>query len=149
MRSIATHLRMSIRTSTEEYAMSKDQCQAVMEIMNGLEGVELKRKAGGKFHFPMYMTQSMRSKSIDDLELSVRSYNCLKRAGYNTVGELAEAISSGMSLRKIRNLGATSAIEIMSSLFIFQYNSLPAESQYGYLMDVIRANYEHRDISVG
>ena len=120
-----------------------------MEIMNGLEGVELKRKAGGKFHFPMYMTQSMRSKSIDDLELSVRSYNCLKRAGYNTVGELAEAISSGMSLRKIRNLGATSAIEIMSSLFIFQYNSLPAESQYGYLMDVIRANYEHRDISVG
>ena len=33
-------------------------------------------------------------------------------------------------------------------LFIFQYNSLPAESQYGYLMNVIRANYEHRDISI-
>ena len=119
-----------------------------MEIMNALEGVNLKRKAGGKFHFPMYMTQSMRNKSIDDLELSVRSYNCLKRAGYNTVGELAEAISSGIPLRKIRNLGATSAIEIMSCLFLFQYNSLPAESQYGYLTDVIRANYDRKEISI-
>ena len=111
-----------------------------MEIMNDLEGVELKRKARGKFRFPMYMTQSMRNKSIDDLELSVRSYNCLKRAGYNTVGELSEAISSGRPLRKIRNLGATSAMEIMSCLFLLQYNLLPAESRYGYLRDVIRAN---------
>ena len=143
MRSIAMHLRTSTRMSTEEYAMSKDQCQAVMEIVNGLEGVTLKRKAGGKFHFPMYMTRGMREKNIDDLDLSVRSYNCLKRAGYNTVGELTEAISSGLSLRKIRNLGSTSAMEIMSCLFLFQYNSLPAESQYGYLMDVIRANYDY------
>ena len=119
-----------------------------MEIMNRLEGVALKKKTGGKFYFPMYMTQSMRNRSIDDLELSVRSYNCLKRAGYNSVGELADAISSGMPLKKIRNLGSTSAMEIMSSLFMFQYNSLPPERKYGYLMDVIKENCEHKDISI-
>ena len=120
--------------------MGKDRCQEVMGIMNGLDGVELRRKAGGRFDFPMYLTQSMKEKSIEDLELSVRSYNCLKRAGYNTIGELTEAISTGVPLKRIRNCGTTSATEIMSCLFLFQYNMLPAERQHGYLLDVVKAN---------
>ena len=120
--------------------MNKSQCQTVIEIMNGIKGVELKKKPGGKFHFPMYMTQFMKDRSIEDLELSARSYHCLKRAGYNTIGELAAEVSSGMSLKSIRNCGTNSAMEIMSSLFMFQYNSLPSESQYGYLIDVIKVN---------
>ncbi len=108
--------------------------------MNNLKVVELKRKPGGKFHFPMYMTQSMKDRSIEDLDLSARSYHCLKRAGYNTIGELTQAVSSGIPLKSIRNCGTNSAMEIMSSLFLFQYNSLPTESQYGYLLDVIKAN---------
>ncbi len=140
MRFTAMHLKMSIRTSTEEYAMNKNQCQTVMEIMNGIKGVELKRRPGGKFNFPMYMTQSIKDRSIEDLDLSVRSFNCLKRAGYNTIGELTASLSTGMSLKSIRNCGTNSAMEIMSSLFLFQYNSLPTESQYGYLLDVVKAN---------
>ena len=120
--------------------MNKNQCQTVMDIINGIKGVELKRKPGGKFHFLMYMTQSMRDRSIEDLDLSARAYHCLKRAGYNTIGELTQAVSSGIPLKSIRNCGTNSAIEIMSSLFLFQYNSLPTESQYGYLFDVIKAN---------
>lgn len=42
--------------------------------------------------------------SIDELELSVRSYNCLKRAGINTVEELCNRTSDDMM--KVRNLGA-------------------------------------------
>lgn len=120
--------------------MNKNQCQTVMEIINGIKGVELKRKPGGKFNFPMYMTQSMKDRSIEDLDLSVRSFNCLKRAGYNTIGELTASLSTGMSLKSIRNCGTNSAMEIMSSLFLFQYNSLPTESQHGYLLDVVKAN---------
>ena len=41
--------------------------------------------------------------SIDELELSVRSYNCLKRAGINTVEELTNKTSEDMM--KVRNLG--------------------------------------------
>lgn len=120
--------------------MNKSQCQTVMEIMNGIKGVELKRKPGGKFHFPMYMTQSMKDRSIEDMDLSARAYHCLKRAGYNTIGELTQAVSDGMSLKSIRNCGITSAMEIMSSLFLFQYNMLPAEQRYEYLVDVVKAN---------
>ena len=42
--------------------------------------------------------------NIDELELSVRSYNCLKRAGINTVEELCNRTSEDMM--KVRNLGA-------------------------------------------
>ncbi len=124
--------------------MSKDRCQEVMGIINGIEGVELKRKVGGRFDFPMYLTQPMKEKSIEDLDLSARSYHCLKRAGYNTIGELAQAVSSGMSLKSIRNCGSNSAMEIMSCLFLFQYNMLPAERQYGYLLDVVEKNLKVR-----
>ena len=41
--------------------------------------------------------------NIDELELSVRSYNCLKRAGINTVEELCSRTSEDMM--KVRNLG--------------------------------------------
>ena len=41
--------------------------------------------------------------NIDELELSVRSYNCLKRAGINTVEELCNRTSEDMM--KVRNLG--------------------------------------------
>ncbi len=52
--------------------------------------------------------------SIDDLELSARSSNCLKRAGIETVGEL---ISKDMSeLIQIKNFGKKSADEINSKL---------------------------------
>ncbi len=140
MRFTATHLKMSIRMSMEGFGMNKSQCQTVIEIMNSLKVVELKRKPGGKFNFPIYMTQSMRDRNIEDLDLSARAYNCLKRAGYNTIGELTQAVSSGIPLKSIRNCGTNSVMEIMSSLFLFQYNMLSAEHRYEYLMDVVRAN---------
>ena len=52
--------------------------------------------------------------SIDELELSVRSYNCLKRAGINTVEELTNKTSEGMM--KVRNLGRKSLEEVLAKL---------------------------------
>lgn len=52
--------------------------------------------------------------SIDELELSVRSYNCLKRAGINTVEELTNRTSEDMM--KVRNLGRKSLEEVLSKL---------------------------------
>jgi DNA-directed RNA polymerase subunit alpha len=51
---------------------------------------------------------------IEDLELSVRSYNCLKRQGVNTVGGLAEC--SETDLLNIRNFGAKSIEEVKDKL---------------------------------
>ena len=52
--------------------------------------------------------------NIDDLELSVRSYNCLKRAGINTVEELCARTSDDMM--KVRNLGRKSLEEVLAKL---------------------------------
>ena len=52
--------------------------------------------------------------NIDELELSVRSYNCLKRAGINTVEELCNRTSDDMM--KVRNLGRKSLEEGLAKL---------------------------------
>ena len=52
--------------------------------------------------------------NIDELELSVRSYNCLKRAGINTVEELTTRTSEDMM--KVRNLGRKSLEEVLGKL---------------------------------
>lgn len=52
--------------------------------------------------------------NIDELELSVRSYNCLKRAGINTVEELTNRTAEDMM--KVRNLGRKSLEEVLAKL---------------------------------
>ena len=52
--------------------------------------------------------------SIEELDLSVRSYNCLKRAGINTVEDLANKTEDDMM--KVRNLGKKSLDEVKAKL---------------------------------
>ena len=52
--------------------------------------------------------------SIDDLDLTVRSYNCLKRAGISTVEELTQKTEEEMS--RVRNLGKKSLKEVKEKL---------------------------------
>ena len=51
---------------------------------------------------------------IEELDLSVRSYNCLKRAGINTVSELTDKTDEDMM--KVRNLGKKSLEEVKQKL---------------------------------
>ncbi len=55
-----------------------------------------------------------REKKIEELDLSVRSYNCLKRAGINTVGELVQKTEEEMM--RVRNLGRKSLKEVIQKL---------------------------------
>lgn len=52
--------------------------------------------------------------SIDDLDFSVRAYNCLKRAGISTLGDLTE--KSELEMMKIRNLGKKSLKEVIDKI---------------------------------
>ena len=52
--------------------------------------------------------------SIDDLDFSVRAYNCLKRAGVNTLGDLTS--KSELEMMKIRNLGKKSLKEVIDKI---------------------------------
>ena len=67
---------------------------------------DAKRVIGGK---TMEMT-------IEELDLSVRAFNCLKRAGINTVGELVQKDQEDMM--KVRNLGKKSLEEVEQKLAV-------------------------------
>jgi len=54
---------------------------------------------------------------IEELDLSVRSYNCLKRAGINTIYELTQKTAEDMM--KVRNLGKKSLEEVQTKLAAF------------------------------
>lgn len=58
--------------------------------------------------------QKVLEMTIEDLDLSVRSYNCLKRAGIHTVEDLTK--KSGDDMLKVRNLGKKSLDEVIKKL---------------------------------
>ncbi|KXG75696.1 DNA-directed RNA polymerase subunit alpha [Fervidicola ferrireducens] len=62
---------------------------------------------------------------IEELDLSVRSYNCLKRAGINTIGELIQKTPE--EIMKVRNLGKKSLEEIEEKLAAFNLSFKKSE----------------------
>lgn len=64
---------------------------------------------------------------IEELDLSVRSYNCLKRAGINTIYELTQKTAEDMM--KVRNLGKKSLEEVEAKLSAFNLSLKQPEEQ--------------------
>ena len=58
--------------------------------------------------------------TIEELDLSVRAFNCLKRAGVNSVGDLIN--KSPEEMMKVRNLGKKSLEEVMGKLEALGFN---------------------------
>lgn len=58
--------------------------------------------------------ERFKSMPIEKLNISVRTYNCLKRRGISTVGEVAEM--SNEEMKRIRNLGIEGYNEIIEKL---------------------------------
>ncbi|MBQ2063639.1 MAG: DNA-directed RNA polymerase subunit alpha, partial [Firmicutes bacterium] len=63
--------------------------------------------------------------TIEELELSVRSFNCLKRASINTVEELTQRTEEDMM--KVRNLGKKSLDEVKQKLAELGLSLMPSE----------------------
>jgi len=110
--------------------------QAIRDIDSMLGNTNIamiKSEHQGKLKFPMYVNQQMLESNLTELELSVRSYNCLKRAGYSTIGELVEKINGMEDLKVIRNLGKKSAEEIMLVLMGYQFMNLSVDRKKKYV----------------
>ena len=120
--------------------MSTDQSQTLSQIIEQITGDRVHEKKGGKFLFKIYLNAKMSETPIEALDLSVRAYNSLKRAGFGTIGNLAEAIAAGTEISKIRNCGAKSCREIMEKLFLYQYSVIPQEKRTKYILEVVQMN---------
>jgi len=59
-------------------------------------------------------SQKELSKTIEELDLSLRSFNCLKRAGFDTVDDIVSTSES--ELKEIKNFGKKSLTEVIDKL---------------------------------
>ena len=71
-------------------------------------------------HFVELSDEVNATEIIEELDLSVRAFNCLKRAGVNSVGDLIN--KSPEEMMKVRNLGKKSLEEVMSKLEALGFN---------------------------
>jgi len=71
------------------------------------------------------LKEKMLEMTIEELDLSVRSYNCLKRAGINTVEDLAAKTEDDMM--KVRNLGRKSLEEVLNKMVDLGLTLRPTE----------------------
>ena len=108
----------------------------------------LYEKYGMQLRFPVYLGQALTEAPLEDLELSVRSYNCLKRAGMRTVGDVVQNIERRTDLLKIRNLGRRSANEIMQAIMEYQYFLLSDEGKDRYLKRVAELNEKPQTVEL-
>ncbi len=85
-----------------------DYTNMFVELVEGMDGLNIlvARKEDER--------TKLFEKPIEEMELSVRSYNCLKRAGIETIGELAK--KSRAEMMKVRNMGAKSMEEVIAKL---------------------------------
>ncbi|MDO8879295.1 MAG: DNA-directed RNA polymerase subunit alpha [Coriobacteriia bacterium] len=83
-------------------------------MMLFLEQAESEMPEDGIFETVVDERDRVLDTPIEELDLSVRSYNCLKRRGVNTIGQLAEC--SEADLLNIRNFGAKSIEEVKDKL---------------------------------
>ena len=85
-----------------------DYATMFVDLVEGMDGVNILVARKEDERTKLY------EKPIEEMELSVRSYNCLKRAGIETVGDLAK--KSRAEMMKVRNMGAKSMEEVIAKL---------------------------------
>lgn len=90
------------------------------------------------FKFVVYQGMSAMNESIENLDISVRSYRCLAREGCDTINSVVNRIDSRQDLcEKFRNMGRKTANEVMLKLFLYTYDNLKPEKRKAYL-EVVR-----------
>jgi len=86
------------------------------------------------------LTATFVNQPLEDLNLSVRSYNALKRSSVNNMKQLAEFIMSENGLSKIRNLGKVSITEIKQTVLRESYAMLSEDRKETFWNTVIERN---------
>ena len=84
-------------------------------------------------------TQKLCDTEVKDLDLSVRSYNALMRAGCHTVGQAISAINEN-KLMSVRNLGIKSVAEIRRFILEYGYTQASERRKKEFLHNLVKLN---------
>ena len=84
-------------------------------------------------------TQKLCDTEVKDLDLSVRSYNALMRAGCHTVGQAISAINEN-TLMSVRNLGIKSVAEIRRFILEYGYTQASERRKKEFLHNLVKLN---------
>jgi DNA-directed RNA polymerase alpha subunit len=120
-----------------------NEYKSVEEIFQSIENFgllsTLRKYFGNEYEMELPFYDEARNASIEELNLSVRSFNCMKRAGIDTVGKCIRVIKED-GLLNIRNLGRKSVCEINAKIREFGYAVLPKSQQKEFIQATIRLN---------
>ena len=92
--------------------LAKEEYQKYLETQKSFRKYESAKQYILQYESGMFLP--IREQKIENLDLSMRSYNCLKRAGIKTIGDLLNF--SYYDLIKIRNLGRKSMKEVLDTI---------------------------------
>ncbi|MGM9626338.1 MAG: DNA-directed RNA polymerase subunit alpha C-terminal domain-containing protein [Eubacteriales bacterium] len=97
------------------------------------------RVFGGNLKVSIGFSKKACGADIDALELSVRSYNALRRADISTLGALIDRLNAG-GLKNIRNLGDRSCKEIQTKILEYGYMRLSEKEKAEFFRDLLENN---------
>lgn len=103
----------------------------LVETLHQVFGKDIKVKLG----FPQSACQA----NVEELALSVRSWNALRRDNLFTIGDLIERLNEG-TLKKIRNLGDKSYHEIQTKILVFGFDQLSDKNKTAFFYDMVENN---------
>lgn len=99
----------------------------------------LHRVFGKNIKINIGFSQSAYDTTIDDLVLSVRSHNALRRANIATIGDLVERLNEG-GLKSVRNLGVKSFSEIQTKILVYGFEQLSEKEKHTFFNYLVENN---------
>ena len=120
-----------------------DNVYELIEACGLMPTIKLLFGAGTRIQLPF--SESACGTEIERLELSVRSNNCLKKAGLKTVSDVIDAMMEN-TLWKIRGLGSFSRAEIHVAIYEFGYYSLTEHGKREFIKSLLELNKDRCSI---
>lgn len=124
--------------------MMRNKEQVVQGILKEVEEfglVEVLHRVFGKnIRIRLELSKATCKMPIEEMTLSVRAYNALKRTGIDSIGELADWLNEN-KLGSVRNLGAKSLREIQTKILVLGYEGLGKKDRCFFVADLIERNF--------
>lgn len=106
-----------------------------------MEMADLQRLLKGKrVKVPYKLSAMLMGSPLENADLSARALNSLRRAGYNTVGQVIDKVDSFDDLASIRGCGTNTVDEIRCKFFAFQYSIIEEGKKTAYMQELLKLN---------